>query len=213
DTGIVTGITTVSGNSFFSEMQRLDWLYALGLMQVVSDLGLPVSTMGNNMLITRKAYEATGGYGKIQFSVTEDIALFQEVLKKGFGFRNVYQPEVLAWSEPALSLVQLLHQRKRWMKGSMHLPWYMIVIFVVHASYYPVLLPFLFNAAFPFAVAVFTLKLVLQSIFVHFCAKRAKIRVEAHQYILLEVYLMLTSLLLILFFFLPTGIRWKERRY
>src|SRR5690606_8145556 len=88
--GIVTGITAVCGNQLSERMQRLDWLNSLGLIQVVSDLNLPVSTMGNNMLITREAYESTGGYENIKFSVTEDIALFREVLKRGFGFKNLY---------------------------------------------------------------------------------------------------------------------------
>ena len=35
--------------------------------------------MGNNMLITREAYEKTGGYESIKFSITEDLALYQKV--------------------------------------------------------------------------------------------------------------------------------------
>ncbi|MDB5261160.1 MAG: family 2 glycosyl transferase, partial [Adhaeribacter sp.] len=90
--GIVTGITTISGHRLFQELQALDWINALGLMQIISDLKLPVSTMGNNMLVTRAAYEATGGYENMPFSVTEDVQLFKAVIKKGFTSQNLFHP-------------------------------------------------------------------------------------------------------------------------
>jgi cellulose synthase/poly-beta-1,6-N-acetylglucosamine synthase-like glycosyltransferase len=93
-------------------------------MQTVSDLKLPVSTMGNNMLVTRAAYEATGGYENMPFSVTEDVQLLKAAIKKGFRSCNIFHPGVLALSAPALTWRELLHQRKRWMQGIWHLPWY-----------------------------------------------------------------------------------------
>lgn len=82
--GTVTGLTVVEGPRLFDKLQGLDWLLSLGLVQVVSDLGKPVTAMGNNMLVTRAAYGATGGYEQLPFSVTEDYALFQATLQHGF---------------------------------------------------------------------------------------------------------------------------------
>lgn len=213
ETGIVTGVTTIAGNSLFGRLQALDWLYALGLVQVVSDLGLAVTTMGNNMLLRRQAYESVGGYENIPFSVTEDVALFKAVILKGWKSRNVFSRNVLAFSEPAQSLVALLHQRKRWMRGSMHLPFYMLVVFVLHASYYPIFLPFLAYVPWPVYVGVFGVKLLLQSAFVRICGNRLKIETPLWLLVLLEFYLIYTSIILILFFFLPLGVKWKNRRF
>lgn len=211
--GIVTGITTISGKSLFARLQALDWLYALGLMQVVSDLKLPVTTMGNNMLIRRQAYEQVGGFENIRFSVTEDVAIFNQILKKDWGFNNIYEQAVLTHSAPAANLVQLLHQRKRWMRGSMHLPLYMVVILVLHAAYYPVLLPFFAYTSVGVMSGIFIFKLLLQSVYVHLCLKRIGKRESWWLYVLLEFYLVFTSVVLIAYFFLPINIRWKGRKY
>ncbi|WP_187261640.1 glycosyltransferase [Pontibacter beigongshangensis] len=212
--GVVTGITTIAGTGLFARLQAMDWIYALGLMQVVTDLGLPVSTMGNNMLLTRKAYEATGGYEQIKFSVTEDVAIFNKVLQQGFGFRNLYDRKVLAFSEPAPTLPDLLRQRRRWMRGSMHLPFYMVVILVLHAAYYPVWLPFFLYTSIGVMMGIFGLKLLLQSIYLRLCLKRVQLPLPPWPlYLLFELYLIFTSVLLILYFLIPSGVSWKGRRF
>lgn len=211
--GVVTGITTTTGSSLFARLQSLDWLYALGLMQVVSDLKLPVSTMGNNMLIRREAYEAVGGFESIDFSVTEDVAIFKQIIGKGWHSRNIFDKEALALSAPVESTLGLLHQRKRWMRGSMHLPFYMVTILVLHAAYYPVLLPFFVHTSVGVMLAIFLGKLFLQSLFAHICLERIGLTAPWWLYVVFELYLVISSIVLIVFFFLPTSIRWKGRHY
>ncbi|RNI28931.1 glycosyltransferase [Rufibacter latericius] len=212
-TGIVTGITTTKGTKLFDRLQTLDWLYNLGLMQVVADRNLPVSTMGNNMLVTREAYKAVGGFENIPFSITEDVQLFKQVLAKGYKTKNVYHHQVLALSYPAPNLMTLLQQRRRWMRGSVHLPWYMLLLFVIHSCYYPVWLPFFTHASVGIWFAIFLAKVLLQSLFLQKCLTQLGRRTIWKDLILLEVYLLFTSLILIAFFFLPFKIRWKGRLY
>ncbi|MBD1395855.1 glycosyltransferase [Pontibacter sp. JH31] len=211
--GVVTGLTTVKGRSLFARLQSLDWLYSLGLMQVFSDLNMPVTTMGNNMLLTRQAYEDAGGFENIKFSVTEDIAIFNQVLKQGYKFRNIYEPSVLALSAPTASFGELLQQRKRWMRGSVYLPVYMFAIFVLHSAYYPVLVPFFFQAPTGIAGGIFLAKLLLQSLYLHTCLKRLNRTAPWWLYLIFELYLLVSSIILIIYFFLPTKLMWKGRRY
>lgn len=211
--GVVTGITTITGPHFFHKMQALDWLYALGLIQVVADIGLPVTTMGNNMLLRRQAYESVGGFEGIKFSITEDIAIFNEVLRKGWDFRNIYSRNTLALSLPAGTFWQYMHQRKRWMSGSMHLPWYMAIIFILHSAYYPVLLPFFAYTSVAVMLGIFVLKLIFQSIFVRACLRRVNLAVPWWYYVLFELYLVVSSVMLLIYFFLPVKTVWKGRKY
>lgn len=211
--GVVTGITTITGNHFFHKMQALDWIYSLGLVQVVSDVGMPVTTMGNNMLLRRQAYEQVGGFESIKFSITEDIAIFNQILKKGWGYRNIYTRSALALSLPAANPGQYFHQRKRWMSGSMHLPLYMAIIFILHAAYYPVLIPFFAYTSVAVMGMIFLLKLIFQSIFVHICLRRLNLAVPWLYYFLFELYLVVSSVLLIIYFFIPTKTIWKGRKY
>lgn len=213
EVGVVTGITTTAGEGLFARVQMLDWLYALGLMQVVSDLGLPVTAMGNNMLLRRQAYEQVGGFESIDFSITEDIVIFNKVLAQGWGFRNIYDPSVLAFSTPAGSFSAFLLQRRRWMRGSMHLPLYMAVIFILHAAYYPVLLPFFLYTSVGAAFAVFAGKLLLQSLFAAICLHRLGLRAPWWLFVFFELYLIVSSIILIVFFFLPIKVNWKGRKY
>jgi cellulose synthase/poly-beta-1,6-N-acetylglucosamine synthase-like glycosyltransferase len=182
-------------------------------MQVFSDLNMPVTTMGNNMLLTRKAYEEVGGFENIPFSITEDIAIFNQILKRGYGFRNIYNSSVLAHSAPAPDYGALLEQRKRWMRGSVHMPKYMFALFVLHSAYYPVLVPFFFQASAGIAASIAVAKLLLQSLFLHTCLKRLNRSAPWWQYIVFEVYMLVTSFILILYFFMPTKVKWKGRKY
>ncbi|MBA9077902.1 glycosyltransferase [Rufibacter quisquiliarum] len=212
-TGIVTGITTTKGHSLFERLQALDWLYNLGLMQVVADRGVSVSTMGNNMLVTREAYEQVGGFEGIPFSITEDVQLHKEITAAGFQTAHVYSPSALALSKPIGNLNDFFNQRRRWMRGSVKLPWYMLLLFIFHSSYYPVWVPFFLHAGWAVWGGVFAAKLLLQSVFVSFCCQRVHWKVQGRDLFLLELYLLFTSLVLIVYFFLPTKIRWKGRQY
>ena len=211
--GVVTGITTIAGNRFFDRMQALDWINALGLMQVISDLKLPVSTMGNNMLITRQAYEETGGYENLPFSVTEDIQLFREVLKKKYGFINIFNAGVLARSTPLPNWLALLHQRKRWMQGTRYLPWYMGVILVIYSSFYYFCFPFAAHTSINFVIAIFLGKLIFQTWFIYKCLQRLSLRMPLWNLLIYEIYVIFVSVTTIFFFLLPFKVRWKERKY
>lgn len=213
DTGIVTGITTVAGNRLFDKLQSIDWIYALGLFQVVTDLNLPVFTMGNNMLITRPAYESTGGYENITFSITEDAKLYAEVIKKKWRSVNIFDRSVLAFSTPAATLRQLLNQRRRWMEGISDIPVYMSVILILYSCYYPIWIPF-FWVAPPFIFwGILALKIIWQTIFIRLCAQRVGLKFPVWQLILYEFFMMFVAIASILFYVLPVKITWKQRKY
>ncbi len=134
--GIVTGITTMQtpplsflaqGGSLwemlFGYCQALEWLYYLSIMRLLALFNIPLTAMGNNMAVTRKAYDSVGGYENIPFSITEDYALFQAILDKNFRFIQLFDRRVLTISKPVPTFSQLLVQRKRWMYGAISLPW------------------------------------------------------------------------------------------
>jgi cellulose synthase/poly-beta-1,6-N-acetylglucosamine synthase-like glycosyltransferase len=213
DTGIVTGITTISGQGFLPRMQALDWINALGMMQVVSDLEMPVSTMGNNMLVTRKAYEATGGYENMPFSLTEDVQLFQAVIRRGFGCRNIFDAGVLAVSTPAPTLAALWQQRKRWMVGVRFLPWYMILFVGAYASFYAFGLALGLFFSWQAMAVLFLGKVMVQTVFIHSCLRRLGLRMPLPVLLLFEFYLIFVSLITVSFFLHPGKITWKGRKY
>jgi len=122
NTGVVVGLTRMKKRGFLSDFLSLEWLFTLSLMRFFALLNIPVSGLGNNMAVTKKAYDAVGGYEGIGFSLVEDYALFMAIAREKFGFVQAYTKDVIAFSEPVLTFRELMIQRKRWMEGIMKSP-------------------------------------------------------------------------------------------
>jgi cellulose synthase/poly-beta-1,6-N-acetylglucosamine synthase-like glycosyltransferase len=143
---LINGTTATEGKALFSALQAIDWLIPQGTFAWLSLLGVSYTAMGNNMGITRKAYEATGGYFKIPFSLTEDFELFYQAKKLGFRLIHVFDTAVFGISAPQKSVSDWLEQHIRWMIGFMKLSFRQQWIFYAQLLLIPVfLLSFLFK--------------------------------------------------------------------
>lgn len=215
--GIVTGVTVVAGQGLGAVGQRIDWLWALGMVKVASDLGIPVATLGNNMLLLRQAYEATGGYEALPFSITEDFQILHQTVASGYGFRNCIDADTLVLTQPMGSLAELLQQRKRWMHGALQLPFYLVIILVLQALFLPLVL--VVAGQNPgLAGGVWLAKVALQWGFIYLVIRKVRLPRQLHRQTLkhlpwFELYASLLSLASLFYYLLPTGLRWKERRF
>jgi cellulose synthase/poly-beta-1,6-N-acetylglucosamine synthase-like glycosyltransferase len=211
--GTVTGITAVSGPQLFHRLQGLDWLLSLSMVQVVSDMGRPVTAMGNNMLVTRAAYEATGGYEALPFSVTEDFALFQAVLARGFGFRQVFHPEVRADSLPIPTWPALMKQRRRWLRGVEALPLRLRLELLFFSGFWPALVALAALGWPALALGAWGLKVMVQGALAHFAHRRAGARLPWQLLPLFELYTLALTISLVAFRVSGGAVVWKGRRY
>lgn len=210
--GIVTGVTLPDGPRLFHALQTIDWLYNLTLTHLVSSFGVPVTAMGNNMAVSRGAYDAVGGYKSLPFSVVEDYTLFRAIVGWGFGFRNLLSETVLARTRPVDTLRQFLSQRKRWMRGATDLPAWMVVSLYGQYLAGPLLL--LLGWFVPaLAVGLYVLKLFVQTLVISFGLGRLR-QTRLWPYALLfEVYQLILGPLSVLYYLAPTPIDWKGRNY
>jgi cellulose synthase/poly-beta-1,6-N-acetylglucosamine synthase-like glycosyltransferase len=209
--GIVTGITTASGG-LFGRLQGLDWLYGLNLVRLLTDHGVPVTAVGNNMLITREAYNSIGGYETLAFTVSEDLQLFEQVVSQGWQYRNLIDPRTLAISLPQPTVHHLLRQRKRWMSGATRLPWQLGVLFGFYGAFYtvlgwPGLLPLGTIAA------LYAGKVLCQTLFLAITLRQAGHREQLGVLVLYEGYMLIMSLVVFVYTAWPSAIEWKARRY
>ena len=210
--GIITGFTLIEGEHIFHHLQSLDWSLALGMVRAFGTFNLPVTAMGNNMAVSREAYEACGGYEKIGFSLVEDFALFRAIINKGFGFKNLISEQITAFSMPILSFAKLLEQRKRWLFGVLKVPIYMFLLLSVQGLFFPVIAVFML---FEPQKAVFILisKIIIQSIFIYTVLKKTGNTTSAKYLIFYEFYVAFTSVLLIFYWIFPRKVEWKGRYY
>lgn len=210
--GIVTGVTLPDGPKLFHKLQTIDWLYSLTLTHLISSMGIPVTAMGNNMAVSRAAYEAVGGYESLPFSVVEDYTLFRAIVAKGYGFRNLLNEQVLARTKAVDTFRALLHQRKRWMRGATELPVWMVGSLYVQYLALPLLLLLgWFTPAL--AIGLYVARLFIQTLVISFGLGRLR-QTNLWPYALLfEIYQLIIGPVAVIFYLLPIPIDWKGRRY
>lgn len=213
ETGVASGTTMVKENSFYGLMQQCDWTYFMGLLNAISYSGIPATAVGNNMIVRASAYNETGGYSNIRFSITEDYKLYSEICKKGWKWDNVMSPGTLAFSAPVEGFMTLLHQRKRWLSGGKELPWYWWLLFFIFAAYYFVM-PVMFYLHWEIAIILFTVKLLCQAIQINGITRHiGQPGFSFLTQILFECYLWIITLCSAIFFLIPLPTSWKGRNY
>jgi len=210
--GLVTGITSVRPSIGFAWMQSLDWWVTLGMVKSLSDLGHNVTAMGNNMLVSKQAYEEVGGFSQVSLSVTEDLALAQALTKKGYRPVQQVSPASLVETKSEENFGALLKQRKRWMSGAMSLPWYWIMLLALQCGFFPAIIWVLFLNIW-WGLGLWLLKITVQSLFIKGIAARAGRSVGGLYLLLFEFYYLKVSWCTIVYYFWPSSINWKERHY
>lgn len=209
---IVTGTTLLKTGSTFENVQNLEWGHAIGMMKVVSDLGNDVSSIGNNMSISREAYEAVGGFKGIPFSITEDYEIFHQITKRGFRSFHIFSQSVLAESLPVSRFWDLLIQRKRWMFGAFRLPLPMLITLIVNSIYYP-LLACVFFLNVEIGVTFLIARIIIQGMFIKGVFKKLNRKARWSETIVYEFYAAIINFWAIFVFLLPIPVTWKKRRY
>jgi cellulose synthase/poly-beta-1,6-N-acetylglucosamine synthase-like glycosyltransferase len=121
--GFVAGFTYVKGRKFFQIIQAIEWVYmhALGLAGI--GLNNPLGCFGTNISIRKEVYNRIGGFEKIQFSVTEDLALERAVFNSGDKVRYLCSPKTLVSTLPTNDLMEYINQHHRWAVGGLDLGW------------------------------------------------------------------------------------------
>ncbi len=210
---LVVGTTLIGGETAFARAQSIDWQRALATLQVATRLGRPFTGMGNNQLLRRSAYYATGGYEALPFSVTEDFQLFQALARLGYRTAHSFGPEVLAWSAPAESWFALVQQRRRWVRGLLTgLTPRLAVAAGIEALVFPALLALGLGGWAGWGLAAWGAKIGGQAVLLRIAAARLELEKPSVGALLrYEAYLLVLALVLPVAAAWPGGVRWKGR--
>ncbi|MCE7993104.1 MAG: glycosyltransferase [Roseivirga sp.] len=123
---IVSGYTEVEGSGWLAQFQKVDWMSVIVLLKAGADIYKPGTALGNNMLVSRKAYDAVGGYEQIGPTFTEDNDLTLAAVKKGFLVFQLVVPGG-ARTLPMVTWSDLYRQRNRWMQGAFKQPFIRLI--------------------------------------------------------------------------------------
>lgn len=207
------GTTNISADTLFGRFQQVDWIYFMGIIHSFAAIGKPLTVVGNNMGISRKAYESTGGYSKIPFSITEDYALFNAVKNNGFKVFQKLSGDSMVYSKPVDTVKAVLKQRKRWMTGGWELPFYYHVMIFIFGAWY-ICFPILLILNWKLALSFWIFKAGTQLFQLLRLNRLLGINTEYPLAVFLyDLYLLMMVPLTAIYFLAPTGNSWKGRTY
>ncbi len=117
--GALGGLTRVSGSGLRARLQAVDWTLLKGVASGWSLAGIPLTAMGNNMAVSREAYNDIGGFPTLKPSVTEDYALFKAIGDAGWKIRLDPHPSLENKTAAEPRLRDVFRQRRRWASGAL----------------------------------------------------------------------------------------------
>lgn len=210
--GMVIGITQVKSSRLFEKMQEIDWWNTLGIVKTVTDLGLPTTGLGNNMVISSAAYFKSGGFEGIRFSLTEDLEISRSIRQSGYKIRHQVSSNFLVKTKAEKDWKTLLNQRKRWMAGAMTLsvPWK--ILLSLQFLFFPFVLT-LIVLDWKIGFTLWAMKVIFQAFFLSNFSKKAGQKIGILVLIFFDIYQLQSLSLTILYYFWPGKVHWKSRNY
>lgn len=207
---IVSGTTIVKGKTLLQKMQELEWLLASGQIIGFDRFGIKTTAVGNNMAFTKQAYLKTGGYENIPYSVTEDFQLYKYILNQNFKTINLLNTGVLNYTKAQTSLVNFLHQRKRWLQGAQGLGLGFKAIMALSGLFFPLIVYLCFVNIF-LAAIIWVVKLLVQTTMFIVLHMRLNQKLNFLHLILFEIYINIATIMMVIFYVLPIKMVWKNR--
>lgn len=207
--GVATGITLVKYSNWFEACQAIEWFFALYLMKRMTDYKIPSTAMGNNMMVSAKAYWAVGGYEKIGFSIVEDYALYKAVVDKGFEFRQEFEPSLMTVTKPPPNYFE---QRKRWVTGGIASKSILIIPALIQGLVLPILL-IISLLSWKVSVYVFVINFLI-NFFYGFKILKKLNQIHLLKYLpAYTIYMYVFWFLQLIAYAMPTKLVWKGRSY
>ena len=213
-TGIVGGFTRLEAKRSFEGIQTLDWIFLFGLASAMAGWGAPITAIGNNLSIRRSAYDQTGGYPKIPFSVTEDYALVQAVLQKtNYRLRFPMNNNTLVNSKACQSWQQLYRQKQRWGVGGLDMVAHGNIMMAIGWLFeLSLLVALLGSASYIIVCIAFLCKTIMDMSFLWKPLRRFDLLSYIKYFPIFEVYFSLYGLVIPIIAVLSRKIIWKERK-
>lgn len=214
NTAMVCGTTFINfEKSLFHKMQALDWIYLQTLASASSGINMTLSCIGNNLSFQKKTYEDLGGYESIKFSVTEDLALMQEIHAKKLVIKYPINKNSLVETQACKDLNELFKQKRRWFRGGLRINPLGLLLGI---EMYPVNLMLIFGLLFlNWKIYLFFVLIKFLSDFI-LIAKPIKIYkfTSLRKYFIhFQLFFAFYGLTLPWTFLFNTKIHWKDRKF
>jgi cellulose synthase/poly-beta-1,6-N-acetylglucosamine synthase-like glycosyltransferase len=215
NTAMVCGFTLIKcGDSLFSKMQSIDWIYLLALASSSSGLKLILSCIGNNLAFTKSSYNDIGGYSAVGFSVTEDLALMRKINSyKKYQIKYPVDKDCIVETLACSDLAELFSQKRRWFRGGIGINFLGYIIGAeLYAMNFLLIFGYLFMSFQAYLILII-IKTISEMILISGIIKRFKLGYLYKYYPLFCIYFALYGMTLPFTFLSGTKIKWKGQKF
>lgn len=213
EVGIVGGYTILEAHRTFEGIQTLDWLFLFSLASAAIGWNKPLTVIGNNLSMTRKAYQKTGGYDAIPFSVTEDYAIVQAVLSRtAYSVRFPLNPKSTIVSKACQSFAHLYRQKQRWGVGGLDMVAFGFLIMALGWMAKVAFIVSIFYLSFIQWLPLLVMMILGEMLFLSKTTKLFRIGKIAKYFPAFFIYFLVYVLILPFVAFFSKHILWKERK-
>ncbi|MBX7046325.1 MAG: glycosyltransferase [Ignavibacteria bacterium] len=214
ETAMVCGITYINfSQSVYHKMQALDWVYLQTLASASSGINMTLSCIGNNLSFRKETYEKLGGYGNIKFSVTEDLALMQEMHAKNYIIKYPINKNSLVETQACKNLDELFKQKRRWFRGGLKINMLGLLLGI---EMYPVNLLLIFGLFFlnwKIYLLFLLIKMISEIVLISKPMSIYKFTSLYKYFIHFQFFFAFYGLALPWTFLFNTKIHWKDRKF
>lgn len=213
DTGMVSSMTSLEISSVFSGAHCLEMVQVLAMSMAGINYNIPVSVIGNNLSVRKQAYDELGGYRKIDFSITEDLALFQAVWHSGkWKAKFKANNDISVLTEPPADFKTWWRQKHRWVAGgkAIGIPGWVIILLGYIGVLLMVAAPFVLEPAAMWCALGLKFGIDLAVLVPTFISIGRPLRLFFFPFY--QVYLFFFLMCIPILYF-QKNVRWKERVY
>lgn len=212
-TDMVFGHTAIiTDNRAFTHIQafQLDFLFSAAY--TFYKAGITGSCMGNNMLISKQAYQKAGGQKAIGYNMVEDRALLNLFRQKKMNISATDPFLPLALTYPCESWYHFFHQFKRWARGGF--VWNSNLFFIgLLFSLQNVMLFLTCLSILPQTLTIITIgNFLLTWLFTAFSFGKIRSSQNFIYFPFFLLFLLFETILFLLSFFSRSDIEWKGRK-
>lgn len=174
DSSLISSFTLVAHSNFFDKYQAVEWLFTHTMACGGVGMNTALGCYGNNLSIKKSVYEEIGGYKKIPFSVTEDLALQQAVYNYDGKVDYICDKKATVRTKPLSTFNDYLKQRHRWAVGGKKLGWKATIFVLTSLLIWVALLLSIISGNLLLALIIFSSKILGDSFLVFSSMKIVK---------------------------------------
>lgn len=210
--GIIPAFTLIKVRNIFDKIQAVEWVYMHTMAMGGIGMNKPLGCYGNNLSIRKDVFVHLGGYRKIKFSVTEDLALLKAVFDAKYDILYLLDGEATVETLPCKTFKEYILQHQRWAIGGLSLGWKAVAFVFTTIMFWTSMMLSIANLNFELLFIVIFSRYLLDFILIFQSLKKLS-KLEMTSWILFSVPFFVLMELVAPFLVINKTVHWKGQKF